>query len=485
MAGGLAATAIHSFTHGVAAGSRRILTLVIITARVSADGSSMTAPPIPPRPPLFSLSTAARQAIRSTGWLTIGEVLVMGLSAVVSFVVARYLQPTRLGELQLVLSFAGLATPLVAMGTATIVMRELVRRPEARDGILASAFVLRLAAATVAIAATLSAAALWRDDLRFTALVAIASVAMLTHPFLVIECLFQSRVEAVPVVASRIGALIAGGAARLLAVASAGGVSVFVGLFTVQAAVQAWVLRLLLRRQASLSVRHASVRETRLLLKDSWPLLLSGIAVSIYMRVDQIMLAAYIDEAAVGFYAPAVLLAEMANILPMAISQSVIPGIVALREMDSQLYRRRMQQLYDIMTWIGIAVVAAFVLVSDPLIELTYGSAYAPSKPVLAILAVSVVFTFQGVTQSVWVLAENRQQARMIGHIAAAVANIALNAWWIPRHGLAGAAWATVVSYGLAVYLPILVMPSLRHGLPPLLWSWIAPLRWMAGRRGS
>ncbi len=42
------------------------------------------------------------------------------------------------------------------------------------------------------------------------------------------------------------------------------------------------------------------------LLKDSWPLALSGIVVMVYMRIDQIMIKNMMSEEAVGYYSAAV-----------------------------------------------------------------------------------------------------------------------------------------------------------------------------------
>ena len=56
------------------------------------------------------------------------------------------------------------------------------------------------------------------------------------------------------------------------------------------------------------------------LLKDSWPLILSGLVVSVYMRIDQVMIKEMLNAEAVGQYAAAVRLSEAWYFIPMAIA---------------------------------------------------------------------------------------------------------------------------------------------------------------------
>ena len=50
-------------------------------------------------------------------------------------------------------------------------------------------------------------------------------------------------------------------------------------------------------------------------------------------------------------------------------------------------------------------------------------------------------------------VAMERERDFLVIAIASLVANVLLNLYWIPRIGIDGAAWATIVSYGLNVLL--------------------------------
>jgi O-antigen/teichoic acid export membrane protein len=84
---------------------------------------------------------------------------------------------------------------------------------------------------------------------------------------------------------------------------------------------------------------------------------------------------------------------------------------------------------------------------------LFYGAAYEPAVPPLQVLAGGSIFVF-----CTWILhsaaiAMNLDR-RLVGTTAIGlIANIALNILFIPRLGITGSAWATVIAEALIVTL--------------------------------
>ena len=113
------------------------------------------------------------------------------------------------------------------------------------------------------------------------------------------------------------------------------------------------------------------------LLKESWPLLLSGISVMISMRVDQVMIGQYLNDRQVGLYSAAVKFSEIWYFVPVTIASSTYPALIESKKRDEALYYRRLQQLYDLVVSLGIVVALAMTFLSGPIISLLYGPAYA------------------------------------------------------------------------------------------------------------
>ena len=84
------------------------------------------------------------------------------------------------------------------------------------------------------------------------------------------------------------------------------------------------------------------------LVKESWPLIFAGLAIAVYMKIDQIMLGEMIGKKAVGTYAAAARLSEIWYFIPGAIAFSVFPSIVRSKQLDEKIYKKRMQKFYDL-----------------------------------------------------------------------------------------------------------------------------------------
>ena len=89
------------------------------------------------------------------------------------------------------------------------------------------------------------------------------------------------------------------------------------------------------------------------LLRESWPLVLSGISIMISMRVDQVMIGQYMNDKEVGLYAAAAKFSEIWYFIPVTIASSTYPGLIESKKRDEALYYRRLQQLYDILVTLG------------------------------------------------------------------------------------------------------------------------------------
>ena len=138
------------------------------------------------------------------------------------------------------------------------------------------------------------------------------------------------------------------------------------------------------------------------MLKNSWPLILQGVAVMLYMRIDQIMIKEMLGEREVGLYSAAVRLSEAWYFVPAIITTSLFPAIVNAKKTSKDLYHARLQRLYTTLVWLAIAIAALMTFLSDWLITLLYGEAYKDAGRVLIIHIWAGVFVSIGVASGSW-----------------------------------------------------------------------------------
>ena len=101
------------------------------------------------------------------------------------------------------------------------------------------------------------------------------------------------------------------------------------------------------------------------LLKDSWPLVLSGLVISIYLKIDQVMIKEMLNTEMVGQYAAAVRLSEAWLFIPAIISSSLFPAILNAKEQSEELYYARIFSLFKLVVWLAIAIAIPISLLSD------------------------------------------------------------------------------------------------------------------------
>ena len=87
----------------------------------------------------------------------------------------------------------------------------------------------------------------------------------------------------------------------------------------------------------SFPIRNCNLKYAKQMLKNSFPLLLTGTAILIYMKIDQVMLKELVGTETVGTYAAAVKLCEVWYHIPVLIAVSLYPAIIGVKDKDPAL----------------------------------------------------------------------------------------------------------------------------------------------------
>ena len=198
------------------------------------------------------------------------------------------------------------------------------------------------------------------------------------------------------------------------------------------------------------------------LLKQAWPLAFAAVLVSIYMKIDQLMVEHYLGADALGIYATVVALSESWYFMPVAIVTSIFPAIMNAKRDDTQRYQKRMQNLYDLMVWLSLSVAILMTFASPLVYKIFYTPEFWPGANVLTVHIRAGVFVFLGSASGQFLIAEGYTKLALWRTGMGAMVNIILNIYWIPKYGIMGAAIATLVAYFTATFF-ILLIPKTRH----------------------
>jgi PST family polysaccharide transporter len=396
-----------------------------------------------------------RTALQNVGWLTVERVGRMAVGAFVGIWVARYLGPDRFGLLNYSLAFAMIVGAGANLGTDTLVVRELVMRPGDEQMIVASATVLRLAGALGSSLIAVGAALLvHRREPSTALLVSVLAAATLFKPFDIVELWFQSKSRLAPAVFARSVGFLAGTLLKVGIVLLGGSVLWIAAADPIAAGVGALLLvATYWRHGRRFAMGRWQLAEVRRLLAQGWPLLFAGIAILVYMRIDQLMLAALGGPDAkheVGLYSAALRLSEVWYFVPIAISTAAFPHVVTWKAAGESVYHARLSQLFGLVTFIALTVAIPLTFMSGPIISILYGARYAGAAPILRIHIWTTVFVFWGVIGEMWYVNEGLTRVSLYRTLTAAGVNVALNLVLIPRFGGMGAAVATLVAQAIS-----------------------------------
>ena len=397
-----------------------------------------------------------RKYFANTSWLLGERILRMAISLFVGIYVARYLGPERFGLLSYALSFVWLFSSLASFGLDDILVRELVQRPEQRNNLLGTVFWLKVCGVAVmgiAIAAVLQFMA---EDQRTSWMIVIIAFGFLFQATNVIEFYFQAQVQSKFTVRAQVVQLLITSLFKIYLVWNKAELVWFALALMLDQAVVAVLFLLMYHWKIewfpffSFQWKHA-----KKLMKDAWPLIFTGMVVSVYMKIDQVMLKEMLDAKAVGVYASAVKLCEAWYFVPTAVMASLFPAVIEARKKSETVYDERIQKLYDLMVWGSVAIALPTTLLADWVILILYGTDFQEAADVLRIYIWAGVFVSLGVASSKWLVTENLQRYLFYRTALGAVLNISCNLWLIPIYGIRGAVFATLISYFIVAYVSL------------------------------
>jgi PST family polysaccharide transporter len=366
---------------------------------------------------------------------------------VVGVWVARYLGPERFGLLNFVLTLIGFIGVFARLGLEPIVTRQLVKAPEQRDTLLGTAFALRICAAIVAYAVAIVALRWLRPaDATASVIGMIGGVMLMTQACEVTDWWFVSQTRSRLTVIARNIAYSSAALAKIFLIATKGTLVSFACVAVAESALFGLGSFFAYRLTGGVFMRWRFDKQVaNVILRSGFSLLLAGVTIQLYMRIDVFMLAHLLGDRAVGIFSAASRISEAWYFIPMAVVSSVTPTLVRSRISDDALYQRRVEHLFLFLVG-AMALPAAFVAaLSGTLVELLFGPQYAGAGKVLQVHVWASIFVALGVGSTACLVTEGLYRISLYATCIGAVVNILLNLVLIPRYGPTGAAVATVL----------------------------------------
>ena len=410
---------------------------------------------------------ALNKYFKNTGLLMFGRVGSMAIKMVVSILVANYLLTYNNGILSTSTGYVFLFASIAGLGLDSFIVKELHQFPDQRDRILGTSFFLKLIAGLFCIPAIFVAWKLFPlSDVPYY-FIFILSFTGLFQSLTVVDSYFQSEVKSKYIMQVQIVGNLISAATKIMLIQLSAPLLYFVyaTVFDILLlSIGYWLMYQRKGRSVFNWIYDKAL--ARKLLSLSWPLIISGLMVSIYMRIDAIMLKELLPNGAneAGAYATVVMFSEALNFVPVAIVTSLFPAILNARRDDPARYQKRLQNLFDLMVWLSLAF-AIFITFASPIIYKLFRPEFASAAPVLAVHVWGSLFVFLGVASGQFLIAEGLNKLTFVRTGVGAIVNIILNFILIPPMGMMGTAIATVIAYFTATFIILFIPKTQKQGL--------------------
>lgn len=189
--------------------------------------------------------------------------------------------------------------------------------------------------------------------------------------------------------------------------------------------------------------------------KYGWKAHLATIITFLNYRLDMLLVNAYVGIAAVGLYSVGVGLVEKLWLIPNAASTALYPRISA--EQDENRRKSLTPFVARSTLWLTALGATVLVLLCRPIVLLLYSSAYIKAVGAAQALLVGIVAIAGLKPLANDLSGRGKPILNSLVGLVTLITNLVLNLLMIPRAGIAGAAWASTISYSVSLVLTVFI----------------------------
>lgn len=412
--------------------------------------------------------TVARTVARNSLVQLAGRGITMAVSLGTLSLLSRYLGPEDFGKYQFVISFL-LLVNVSDFGVATLAVRHLSTSERDADDLMGNVIVVRsvLAAFSTVIAVTIAFIVGYPAEIK-----AAIAVAALSFPLMIAAGAYNATFAANLRMEYATLGNIAQAVVTLCGMAAVavygGGLIALLFAFNFGVLANSLICLHFARRFVRAKLSFDSAYSLRLL-REAAPLGLAVLIITAYGRLDILLLRAFTDDEAVGYYGFAYRIVDLAFPLSFFFVGSVFP-LLSSYHMEGRLaeFRGMYSRASDVLSIAAVAVITGVVLFATPIVRFIGGGEYTPAVLSMQVLVGAVGLIWLSNLADHGMIAIGRQGALLWIALAGLCVNVASNLVLIPLYSKEGAAVATLLTE-IAVLLPAMWVVSRYTGDAPSL----------------
>ena len=387
--------------------------------------------------------TIARNALAVSAAQVLGKLASLGFYVVM----ARVLGEHGFGAYTFALSLAQLMTIFAGFGIDEWMAKTIARDPKTAPRLMTDAFVAKTVFGVVGCVAAVLFAVVGGYSGEVQLAVGLLALGALVELYMnIFNATFQGlddlRWPAAATMIERAAIGLLGIIALLLGAGIVVVAAIYLACAVAATALVAW-------RLAAVGVRpepSPSAARALTLVKLTFTIGLTVLLNTALFRVDTVMLSLIKDEAAVGFYGAAYRLLESPLFVAYGLTAALLPALSRASRTSAPPLRDLVETGLKLILCAMAPIGTAYALFAEPIVDLVYGSDYAPAIPAVRLLGGAAALYGVGYFAAYVLIAQGRQ--RILPQVTAVVLaiNVGLNLVLIPAWSFRGAALVTSLS---------------------------------------
>lgn len=433
-----------------------------------------------------------RLVLKNAAALSVASVLSKAIAAVVGIAVTRYLGPETFGEYSSALAFVSTFILFADFGLSNYMVQEGSRDERVLPLYLGNTLLFKAftSLAIYALMLVLMFPAGYNQSIRSMVIVlGLASGLNALHA--TVYNYFQAKQQMYLAAMYQFLSTFLIGALTILVVVTKGSVVMITATQLMTAVLISIFLYAQLRHHLRLEVDLSRLVG---MIKRGLPYGIAVIFLFVYFQIDMFMLSLMRPTIEVGIYSAAYRLIAVLLFIPGILTSVLYPILFQLSVESKEKHRGTIEKIFKVLSAVGIPGSVLIFVLADPLLTWLYNGRFPESVTILMLL--SWFFALECLSFSLGdvLTTTDRQWTRAKIQGSAALLNIGINLYAIPRYGIYGASVATLITE-LYVYvafywivrryvykihtwrqLPVIILASLAMGLTAYLLRFLHPL---------
>jgi O-antigen/teichoic acid export membrane protein len=194
------------------------------------------------------------------------------------------------------------------------------------------------------------------------------------------------------------------------------------------------------------------------LITSSFPMMLAASIGILYSLQDQFFIKYFLGDYELGLYAVGIKAVLVLFVLPTLISNVFYPSLVSkFHQENDDAYIKQLESIYAIFFILGFVVFIAMFFASEFIITTLFSDEFSSSVEVMKIYSFLLLLAFfQSINNKILIL-HNLESIIFKRALLALTINAVLNCLLIPRYGIIGAAYSTIISELFVVFSYVLM----------------------------